>query len=245
MSEYYSDNSKKKRRGRREKIGFYTAFSICLIAVGMAVYSTYSTLSGNSEDTTVPTSQAQQVNNTVTGVTEATQGVQIDISVPTIAATEPSESARDTGDSSRTALETMLSADVTLSYPLESGSVLKEYSEDSVYFKTLNVWKPHTGVDFGGKLGDDVFAMTGGAVTDVYEDAMFGDTVEISTNNIVCIYSGLEAATVKKGETVEAGEKIASLGAVPCEAGEKDHIHVSIKVDGEYADPLSFIKNNE
>ena len=43
MSDYY--NNRKKKRSRREKIGFYTACSICLIAVCMAVYSTYNTLS--------------------------------------------------------------------------------------------------------------------------------------------------------------------------------------------------------
>ena len=40
MSKYYSKNQKT----RREKIGFYTAFAICLIAVCMAVYSTYTTV---------------------------------------------------------------------------------------------------------------------------------------------------------------------------------------------------------
>ena len=34
MSDYY--NNRKKKRSRREKIGFYTACSICLIAVCMA-----------------------------------------------------------------------------------------------------------------------------------------------------------------------------------------------------------------
>ena len=46
MSDYY--NNRKKKRSRREKIGFYTACSICLIAVCMAVYSTYNAKCKNS-----------------------------------------------------------------------------------------------------------------------------------------------------------------------------------------------------
>ena len=41
-----SENNSRKKKSRYEKAGFYTALSICLIAVTMAVYSTYNTISG-------------------------------------------------------------------------------------------------------------------------------------------------------------------------------------------------------
>ena len=66
MSEHYS-GERRKRKTRREKIGFYTAFSICLIAVCMAVYSTYNTVS-NSAKQNLASSDAKQVNQPVTGV---------------------------------------------------------------------------------------------------------------------------------------------------------------------------------
>ncbi|MCD8026106.1 MAG: M23 family metallopeptidase [Clostridiales bacterium] len=253
MGDYYNRNNRKKKRSRREKIGFYTAFSICLIAVAMAVYSTYNTLSDTATLTEAQT--AEQVGNEVTGVTETVEAAEtqaatkIDLTIPTAVATQAAEvfeeNTETEQDSSRTALETMLSADVTLGYPLSSNNVLREYCEESVYYKTLNVWKPHTGVDFSGELGDDVFAMSDGSVTDVYEDEMYGNTVEISLNNIVCVYSGLGSVSVKKGDSVEINDKIGTLGAVPCEASDANHIHISVKVDGEYADPLSFIGNDE
>ena len=40
-----SENNSRKKKSRYEKAGFYTALSICLIAVTMAVYSTYNTIS--------------------------------------------------------------------------------------------------------------------------------------------------------------------------------------------------------
>lgn len=242
MSDYY--NNRKKKRSRREKIGFYTACSICLIAVCMAVYSTYNTLSVPSAKIPAATqSNEVKVNENVTGVTQTLPEVKLDVEVPTIAATE--EPSTNPTESSKNALETMLSTDLSLNYPLNSNNVVREYSEKSVYFKTLNVWKPHTGVDFGSKLGDDVTAMTGGVVTNVCEDKMLGKIVEISTDNVICRYCGLGSVDVNKGDSIDVGKKVGTIGAVPFEAGDENHIHIEVKIDGKYADPLSFINNNE
>ncbi len=248
MSDYYNRGYKRKKRSRREKIGFYTALSICLVAVCMAVYSTYNTLTTADISITSqqPTTQAEQVNEYVTGVKETIPMPQLDVEIPTDAqpteipvTTEPSES------SSKTALETMLSTDLSLTYPLKSNNVTHEFSEKSVYFKTLNVWKPHMGVDFAGELGDDVSSMSDGAVTKVYEDKMYGKTVEISLNDAVCIYNGMGAITVKEGDSVEAGSKIGVLGTVPFEASEENHIHIAVKIGGKFVDPLTYIANND
>jgi murein DD-endopeptidase MepM/ murein hydrolase activator NlpD len=143
------------------------------------------------------------------------------------------------------ALQTMLSTDITLSYPLGTNKIIRPYTTDSVYFKTLNVWKPHLGVDFEGELGESVNAMIGGAVTKVYDDKMYGKTVEVSVNNSTCIYSGLECIIVKEGDIVKNGDKLGVVGSVPFETDDESHIHVAVKVDNNYVDPLSFIKNNE
>lgn len=249
MSDYYNRNSRRKKRSRREKVGFYTAFSICLIAVCMAVYSTYNTLSIPTTDEQTETTQAQQVNQVVTGVVETQDQPVVETTIAPVTAisetvTQP-QSADPDEASSEDALETMLSTDLTLTYPLKSANVLREYSTESVYFKTLNVWKPHLGVDFSGELGDDVTAMAGGAVTKVTEDKMYGKTVEISVNDAVCIYSGLGKIEVEEGDSVETGDKIGVVGTVPFEASDANHIHIAVKVNGNYADPLSFIGNNQ
>lgn len=127
MSDYYNRNRKKKR-SRREKIGFYTACSICLIAVCMAVYSTYNTLSvPNTKTTTVTQSNEVKVNENVTGVTQTLPEVKLDVEVPTIVATE--EPATNPTESSKNALETMLSTNLSLNYPLNSNNIVREYSE--------------------------------------------------------------------------------------------------------------------
>lgn len=253
MSEHYS-GERRKRKTRREKIGFYTAFSICLIAVCMAVYSTYNTVS-NSAKQNLASSDAKQVNQPVTGVhatppmpTLGSEFKPEKETYPTEVAEQDDATVQPTTEKptySRDALQTMLAADISLAFPVKGGNVLREYSKESVYYKTLNVWKPHNGVDFAAELGDDVMSMSGGEVTKVSEDKLFGKTVEISVNNVVCVYSGLGDIKVKKGDTVKQGDKIATVGTVPFEASEKNHIHVEVKVNGTNADPISFINNED
>ena len=198
----YQHKENRRKRSRRERIGFYTAVAICLIAVCMAVYSTYNSVINPSGAKLTP---------------GPTQSVEVNQPV---------------------------SADLSLIHPTRNGTVLREYSKDSVYYKMLNVWKPHMGCDFAADLGDDVIAMTGGEVTKVSDDKLFGETVEISVNNAVCIYSGVSDIKVKQGDRVAQGDVIASVGVVPLESADANHIHVAVKVNDNYADPLNFIGNN-
>lgn len=247
MSDYYNRNNRRKRKNRREKIGFYTAMSICLIAVFMAIYSTYTTLSKPVGQNKLLPTEIQQVNQDVTGIVATSPELNINVTVPmpTTISEVTTEPIVTEPEESKDALQTMLSADITLSYPLGTNKVIRPYTKDSVYFKTLNVWKPHLGVDFEGELGEAVSAMIGGAVTKVYDDRMYGKTVEISVNNTICVYSGLEGVKVKEGDIVKTGDVIGVVGSVPFEVSDESHIHVAVKIDGNYADPLSFIENNE
>lgn len=252
MSRYYSNTQK----SRRERIGFYTALAICLVAVCMAVYSTYSTVTDVKKTSVVSTTETKVavVNQPVTQVTVPVPTFKSSALVESSAADEVEETATeamtspaatdapDSGDTERgDALETMLAADVSLSMPTKTGHVLREYSKESVYNKVLNTWKPHTGIDFDGSLGDDVYAMLGGEVTKVTEDKMYGKTAEVTVNNVIVGYSGLGNVNVKQGDKLERGDKIGTIGVVPVESDDKNHIHVYVRVNNTYADPLSFI----
>ncbi len=254
MSKYYEHQNRNKR-GSKSKIGFYAAFAICLVAVCMAVYSTYNTVINPTAKLSTTPTDAQQVNQAVTGVTvtvpsptisfeEPTEALP-EITLPTAVSDEAAEPTTEDTTYSDDALQTMLSADLSLSYPVAGGKVVRPYSKDSVYFKTLNVWKPHLGTDFAADLGANVLAMCGGEVTKVTDDKLFGKTVEISVNNAVCVYSGLGDIKVSQGDRVEKGDVIGSVGTVPFEADSENHIHAAVKVNGSYADPLNFIGNEE
>lgn len=253
MSKY----ERKRKRSRRENIGFYAALSVCLIAVCMAVYSTYNTVVDptGSKLTTTPT-EARQVNKPVTGIKEtfpaATTEEQTEpptenmiVTLPTMIAEKETQSTESSTKSDNPALQTMLAADLHLGKPLDNMRIIREFSQDSVYFKNLNVWKPHLGVDFAGKLGDKVLAMTAGEVTKITDDKLLGKTVEISINNAVCVYSGLGSVSVRQGDRLNPGEEIGTIGSVPFEADDEPHIHIAVRINGTHADPLNFIGNDE
>ena len=86
--------------------------------------------------------------------------------------------------------------------------------------------------------------MLSGEVTKVDEDRMFGKTVEVSVNNVVIGYTGLGKVRVKKGDKLERGDKLGTIGVVPMEADAPSHIHVYVKVNGAFADPISFVDND-
>ncbi len=83
MSDYNNRKYRRKRCSRNEKIGFYTALSICLIAICMAVYSTYNTLSGADTSNVLQTpTEAKPVGEIVTGVQETLAVPTMNIEVP-------------------------------------------------------------------------------------------------------------------------------------------------------------------
>lgn len=247
------------RKKKKEKFGFYLAFAICLVAVGMAVFSTYTGLTGyitndNGDSMEVTKSVEDElsvpVNNVVTGViendetdTRETEAPKLIISEtrPTVVSTDP-QATETTED----ALQTMLSVSDTLSPPLTNFIILKPYSETAVYNKTLNHWKAHPALDLKAEPAEDVFVMADGVVAEVKEDSMLGYVVSVKSDNYVVSYCGLgKNIAVNKGDTVKSGDLIGVAGTVPSEAMDDPHIHIEIKVNGKAIDPLTVINNNE
>lgn len=241
--------SEKKRRSKKERIGFYTALSICIVAVGMAAYSTYTSLSGVFGDNESESSLA--VNNIVTGVMETekeTAPVTETKEKPTeteVKSTE-TEFIETVPPQTKTALQTMTAVKTSLSYPLDKRKVIKEYSEESVYNKTLNQWQAHTGVDFACDKGDNVYSMGDGEVKRIYNDDMLGKTIIVESSDYTAYYSGFSGnVKVEKGSVVKEGDVLGTAGTVPCEDLEESHIHIAVKVNGQFTDVLSLINNDE
>ena len=221
--------SEKKKRSKKERVGFFTALSICVIAVGMAAYSTYTSLTGvfdNDDNATLA------VNNIVTGVTETEK--------PTTAPPETTESVTEPRETeteddyeeetapkeTKSAIETMVTVNSSLAYPLE--------------------WQAHTGVDFACDEGDNVYSMGDGEVKRIYKDDILGKTIVVKAPTYTAYYSGMsENVKVEKGSVVKAGDVLATAGSVPGESLDGKHIHIAVKVKGQYTDPLSLISNDE
>lgn len=119
--------------------------------------------------------------------------------------------------------------------------IIKDYSNgEMVQSETMGDWRVHNGVDFGGSAGNDVVAVSKGKVTKVYDDGFWGTVVEIDHGNGMTVkYCGMkEGSVLPEGTEVEKYDKIGTLGHIPVEISEEDHLHLEVLIDDEYVDPL-------
>lgn len=119
--------------------------------------------------------------------------------------------------------------------------IIKDFSGgEMVYSKTMGDWRVHNGVDFSGSAGNEVVAAADGKITKVYDDSFWGTIIEIDHGNgMTARYCGMKKGScLSEGSEVKKHEKIGSLGHIPVEIGEEDHLHLEILIDGEYVDPL-------
>lgn len=119
--------------------------------------------------------------------------------------------------------------------------IIKDFSNgEMVHSKTTGDWRVHNGVDFGGSAGNEVAAVSKGKVTKVYDDGFWGTVVEIDHGNGMTVkYCGMKSGScLPEGTEVEKYDKIGSLGHIPIEISDEDHLHLEVLIDGEYVDPL-------
>lgn len=122
-----------------------------------------------------------------------------------------------------------------------AGEAGKAFSGDElVYSATLGDWRTHNGADYQSAAGTPVYAVKAGEVAAVYEDALWGGVVEVSTaDGVLWRYCGVDAAAVKAGQSIAAGAKLGALATPPAESEDGDHLHVECSKDGAYIDPAT------
>ena len=130
-------------------------------------------------------------------------------------------------------------------FPVE-GDIIMDYSMDMpIYWKTLDQYMVHGGIDIASDVGTPVQACAGGTVTKIEEDDGMGVTVEINHGNgLISVYSNLAAdGLIELGEVVTQGTVIGKVGqSAMYEFESPDHLHFEMKKNGEYANPMDYLK---
>jgi len=122
--------------------------------------------------------------------------------------------------------------------------VLKDYSQDALYSKTMDDWRAHTGIDYKAKQDTEVKACWDGQVIKIYNDKLWGYTVEIiHSGNITSVYKNLDKSiSVKEGERVKSGQAIGKVGkSAAVESKDDFHLHFEIWAEGEPINPGSYV----
>ena len=238
------------RSRKNNSKGFYIALGVCLIAIGVAAWTTYDSVVNYASPNENSTSSAavQQTNQTVSGIKVITSEPESvpekanEVTPSSIAPTKPVSSAVPQKPASTAPAKQTAAQVLTFKYPVSSTITQKYSGENPVYSKTLQDWRVHTGLDLSAEQGDAVKAIADGTVKNVYADDSFGNTIVIAHGDIEAYYCGMGQTSVKKGDKVKQGQSIGTVGIVPSETAEASHLHISMKKNGKFIDPLSILK---
>lgn len=138
--------------------------------------------------------------------------------------------------------------------PTSNSTISYDFSDTiQVFSPTMGDLRTHCGIDIEGKIGDEVFAVADGIVTDIKDDYAMGTSIVIEhEGNAVSIYRNL-APDVKEGlvigSSVKSGDVIGYVGeTAKNEIAQEPHLHYEMKIDGKHVDPkahLPFSKGND
>lgn len=229
--------SASKRKENKNIKALFSVICLCIISLGLIVYLSTNTKpekkTVNEQTTIVESTTEAQRAVTVTQTTTKAQTTKKQASTTT---TQPSTMKQSDNNTPYKSF---------YKYPL-SEAVAKGYSEELVYDDTMGDYRAHSAVDFVGSNGDKVVAVNDGLVTQVYTDDMYGMVVEIDHGgSFVVKYCGLDSASVKKGQYVDIGNTIGTLGKVPCEIAQGSHLHLEAQYDGKTVNPLDVMGKTE
>lgn len=133
--------------------------------------------------------------------------------------------------------------DMTFLMPVEEVNAINNYG--FYHNTTLDKYYLHTGIDFGGEAGSDVFAALDGTVESITTDPLLmGTTITLShENGLKTVYTFVEAAEgLKAGDKVEKGDVIATVAeAMGQEYKDGAHLHFEVFLNGEAVDPEEYL----
>lgn len=100
----------------------------------------------------------------------------------------------------------------------------------------------NSGIDYVLKDVFDVVSVLDGTVTDVKQDEILGNVVEIKHgNDYVTTYQSLSEVSVKKGDTVTQGQVIGKSGTNKLDKDMGNHLHFELYTNGQIVDPNLYI----
>ena len=140
-----------------------------------------------------------------------------------------------------------VATETTLLMPVASVNTINSYG--FYHNTTLDKYYVHTGIDFAGEVGDEVYAVLDGTVTSIVLNSyLTGTTITISHDNgLVSVYSFVDAVDgLSVGDTVERGEVIATIAeATGREYKDGAHLHFEVYLNDAVVDPEDYLDISE
>ncbi len=120
------------------------------------------------------------------------------------------------------------------------GRISSPFGAYRIYNEGQASWR-HRGVDIANKEGTEILAPNSGKVVISEDMRVHGGTIIIDHGQgILSIFSHLKERLVKKGEGVEKGQLIGTMGQTGLATGS--HLHWGLCASGTVVDPLEWTK---
>lgn len=124
-------------------------------------------------------------------------------------------------------------------WPIEGGWISSNYGLRTDPFTGRRA--QHYGMDFAGRDGSGVLAVAAGVVTEAKARFGYGNLVEINHGNgYVTRYGHNKSVSVKVGDRVRKGQRIASMGSTGRSTGP--HVHFEVLLNGRVVNPIKYIQ---
>lgn len=266
-------NGKRFSENKARRNGFYLALAVCLVAVGIAAWSTFDAVQGYIAATEELDSSGSSSASSRSDDPQA-QKSPAPSSKPSASAAKPSAAPTATPKPRATYVpkpsnppvqETPEPADTEpeepqvpvnapmyeisgeMIYPVSGETVSKAYSAGApMYSATMRDWRVHAGADFEAASGEQVLACGNGIVKETYTDSMLGNVVVIEHGDYLFSYCGLgENFLVKPDDVVTMGQAIGTVTAVPGESADQPHLHLEVRRDSACLDPQAVIEGKD
>jgi murein DD-endopeptidase MepM/ murein hydrolase activator NlpD len=129
-----------------------------------------------------------------------------------------------------------------LASPMEFSRVTSGFAMR--FHPLLQTWRAHTGVDYSAPTGTPVRSVGDGVVEFAGWQNGYGNVIEVRhANERSTLYAHLSRMDVRKGQSVEQGQRIGAVGTTGRSTGP--HLHFEFLVGGRHQDPLSVAKASE
>jgi murein DD-endopeptidase MepM/ murein hydrolase activator NlpD len=100
----------------------------------------------------------------------------------------------------------------------------------------------HTGIDICNREGTPIYASADGTVKGIRRMGSLGTTLILDHGNgIESYYGHILKATVRRGQNVKRGDKIAEMGNTGRSTGP--HLHYALRINGKWTNPMDYILN--
>ncbi len=133
---------------------------------------------------------------------------------------------------------TLASRGITQSAGVYAGGVRLTYPTQGTITQYFG---RHTGIDIANRIGTSIVSAGDGIVTYVhYSNYSYGNYVVVDhLNGIVTRYAHCNEIFVSTGQSVKAGETIASMGNTGNSTGP--HLHFEVLVNGAFVNPFAYL----